>query len=486
MISKFFTIFICILTIYNDAVSQLRPGFDKDEYIEMLKVSAAFGDSVYVTAFPSPQHSKFIYRSPVVGLDNRWDLWAGKNSSAIISIRGTTPLSVSWLENFYAAMVPAAGTLQLSDTDTFQYQLVENPRAAVHVGWLVGMAFLAKGIVPKIDSCYKAGIKDFVILGHSQGGAIAYLLTAYLYSHQKQGLLPADIRFKTYCSAASKPGNLYFAYDYELMTQNGWAYNVVNTADWVPEVPMSIQTLNDLNTTNPFVNAKAVIKKQKFPRDLVFRYVFNRLDKPTRRAQRKYQKYLGKMVEGIVKKTLKGYAAPEYYQSNDYVRTGSTIVLKGDSNYKKKYPDGGKNVFVHHYHPPYLYLAERLIPGSSINDSAGQISQISGSWELSFISGRKIALDEFYPNKKPTLVVDGLNKRVSGNTGCNSFSGPLITNGNNISFTEPLVMTKMFCEGEGEAAFISTLKTVSTYSIKDSNQLKLFAGNELVMEFIKK
>ncbi len=105
-------------------------------------------------------------------------------------------------------------------------------------------------------------------MGHSQGGAIAYLLTAHFYNLQQQGKLPADIRFKTYCSAAPKPGNLYFAYDYETTTRGGWACNVVNAADWVPETPFSVQTVSDFNTTNPFVNAKKGNQQTKVPDEL--------------------------------------------------------------------------------------------------------------------------------------------------------------------------------------------------------------------------
>jgi hypothetical protein len=257
-------------------------------------------------------------------------------------------------------MVPATGELQISDTEKFRYQLAANPKASVHVGWLVSTAFLSKDILPKIDSCYKAGIKNFIITGHSQGGGISYLLTAYLYHLQKANQLPADIRFKTYCSAGPKPGNLYFAYDYEAMTQPGWAYNVVNSADWVPEVPLSIQTVKDFNNTNPFVNAKALIKKQSFPKNIALRYAYNRLDKPSRKAQKNYQKYLGKMTAKMVKKTIPGYLSPEYYNSNNYVRTGNYIVLPADADYYALFPDNNEQIFIHHLHAPYLFLAEKL------------------------------------------------------------------------------------------------------------------------------
>jgi hypothetical protein len=74
----------------------------------------------------------------------------------------------------------------------------------VHVGWLLALAYLAPTITQKIDEYSKQGIKDFIIMGHSQGAAISFLTTSYLYYLQKDGKIPADIRFKTYCSAAPK------------------------------------------------------------------------------------------------------------------------------------------------------------------------------------------------------------------------------------------------------------------------------------------
>lgn len=191
---------------------------------------------------------------------------------AAISIRGTTASSTSWLENFYAAMVPATGSLKLAKDNVFNYQFATNPRASVHVGWLMGLGYMAKDIKLKIDSCYKLGYRDFYLTGHSLGGGISFMLTAYLRMLQKNGQPPVDIRFKTFSSAAPKPGNLYFAYDYEALTAGGWAYNVVNTADWVPESPLSIQTVNDFNKTNPFVNAKSTMKKQPLPKRIVMNY----------------------------------------------------------------------------------------------------------------------------------------------------------------------------------------------------------------------
>jgi hypothetical protein len=354
-------ILVLIIICCNVNSQSLQPGFDKNEYKNLLCMSARISsDTTYLKDIPEPIGFNRVYQSPVMGLDNLWNLWIDTNNkTAVISIRGTTVKQESWLANFYAAMVPAEGSLILGKQDKFAYKLAENPKAAIHIGWLISMSYLSKDILPKLDSCYTNGIKNFILMGHSQGGAITYLLTAYLYQLQKENKIPTDIRFKTYCSAGPKPGNLFFAYDYENITKNGWAYNVINSADWVPETPISIQTLNDFNNTNPFINAKTALRKQKFPKNILLRYVYNQLDKPTKKAQRKYEKYLGKMASKMIRNTLPNFTPPHYYKSNYYVRTGATIVLKPDEEYYKIYPDDEKKVFVHHFHPPYLYLIDK-------------------------------------------------------------------------------------------------------------------------------
>ncbi len=351
---------ILFLCIPHSFAQKLNPGFNKTEYQEMMYISArSTGNINYSNKFPLPNNYKLIYQSPTMGLDNLWTLWTSKNNVAVISIRGTTEKAESWLANFYAAMVPAKGSIQLTDTNKFNYNLANHPEATIHIGWLISTAYLSKDILPKLDSCYNAGIKDFIIVGHSQGGAIAYLLTAYLNQLKSSKQISSEIQFKTYCSAAPKPGNLYFAYEYEYNTKGNWAYNVVNSADWVPETPISIQTVNDFNSVNPFINAKKIISKQKFPTNLALKHVYNQLERPTRKAQKKYEKYLGNMTSKMVSKNLPNYVEPTYSKTNNYVRTGNTIVLFADDDYYKLYPNSNEIVFIHHLHEPYLYLLNK-------------------------------------------------------------------------------------------------------------------------------
>ncbi|WP_420457824.1 lipase family protein [Neolewinella sp.] len=479
----------CLLLIWvaaRPAAAQLQPGFDKQKYLDLMTVSAQVGDSAYRAALPVADGYSFRYRSPVVGLENLWDLYVREDGVAVISIRGTTERSESWLANFYAAMVPARGELTVSDEYTFSYQLAEDPRAAVHVGWLVSTAFLSRDMLPKIDSLYQAGITDVLIMGHSQGGGIAYLLTAYLYDLQRQGRLPADLRWKTYCSAGPKPGNLPFAYAYEAMTRGGWAFNVVNSADWVPEAPVTVQTLDDFTRPNPFATARATIKKQNFRNRLALNYAYNRLYKPTRRAQRNYQKILGVYTSRRVRNLLPGFVAPAYFVSNDYVRTGTTITLLADSTYYAWNTRDTNFIFAHHFHAPYIYLAERLPDELGYPPTAAMQTEktvYGTNWELEYLSGPRIAFTGLFPDQRPRITFDPTTKLVQGNSGCNGYSAPYKLAGDTLTFGEPGPTTMMYC-GEGEGFFLRTLRQIETYHVDENGNLLLLVDDVPMMRFV--
>ena len=458
----------------------LKSGFDAAEYIQMLKVAGGFMDTVSIG---EPAGCKRVYRSPIVGLDNKWELWQRNDGVGIISLRGTTLNPVSWLENFYAAMIPATGAVQLSANETFTYKLATNPRAAVHAGWVIGMAYLAKDILPKLDSATRAGTREFIITGDSQGGALAFLMTSYLHS-QIGSRLPANVRFKTYCIAGPKPGNLYYAYDYEVMTQGGWGFNVVNSADWVPEIPLSIQTTDDFNPINPFVGIPAAIRKQKFFNRIALNYAFGKLDKPTRRAQKEYQRFLGKYIEKTIVKNLPDYKAPAYYPSNHYVRTGQTVVLDANEVYYQKYPNDPAKLFRHHLLQPYLYLGEKLAGLSVSGQTTPTPSMLAGTWELNYLAGQS-GLEGVFPDRKPMLTFNEATGRFSGSTGCNRFNGTATIDGSAIGFPEPMTMTRMACPGNGEPAFMDVLKKVNRYAITD-NTLTFIVGDVAVMRFSRR
>ena len=56
--------------------SLIKPGFDIDEYIEVLKVTSQNCElGPNDEAMPEPESCRKIYQSEAIGLDNMWSLW---------------------------------------------------------------------------------------------------------------------------------------------------------------------------------------------------------------------------------------------------------------------------------------------------------------------------------------------------------------------------------------------------------------------------
>lgn len=319
------TFFTTLLIFIHAAYSQsLQAGFDHEEYREILRINGhLYGpDERYKFQVPPPVQSTMLYRSKEMGLDNLYEIWIKDNAIAVFCTRGSVNTDLSWLANFYSAMVPATGQLRISKHFTFDYKLSDDANAAVHIGYLISTAFLSKDMLPKIDSLYNTGIKNIIIAGHSQGGGISYLLTAYFGQLQKSGRIP-----------------------------------LVNTKDWVPQTPFSVQKYQDLTSRNPVSPVASSIRKQGLKKRLAFRMLKN----PAEKGVKNYQKILGHEVSKMIKKHLPDFEEPVYFPSNNYVRTGTHIILTPDEEYLKMHDESADdNMMLHHSLVPYYQLALKL------------------------------------------------------------------------------------------------------------------------------
>lgn len=298
-----------------------------------------------------------IMRSPEVGLYNLCEVFRRNDGTAVISLRGTIGKAESWMENFLAAMLPARGSLQLTDSTHFDYTLAVDSQAYVHAGWLIGLAHLAPFIDKTMDSLLANGTRSFIVTGHSQGGALAFLTTSYL--HYRYSSRYPDLQLTAYCSAAPKPGNLYYSYDFDFITRNHPAFRIVNTADWVPETPVSVQTIGDMKYPNPLADAKTTIRKQKFLVRLVLNSMYNKMNRRSRKTMRTYRQYLGHTLFKRVKPVLPQLREPSFVYSSHYMTAGVPVVLPADSNYYQQFVFDGKNVFVHHSLKAYVFLLQQ-------------------------------------------------------------------------------------------------------------------------------
>jgi Lipase (class 3) len=347
------------ITAQNQA---LKPGFDPIEFLDLLQViETTHKDSIQAgTVKGLTLKHELLYRSPEMGLKNRWEFWLREDGIGVICIRGTVQHASSWMENFYAAQIPATGNLQINDSTNFKYKLSNDEKAAVHVGWTLGLAHLGPDIKKMITVMnQEKNTTRFIIMGHSQGGALAFLVTSYLHYLSQSNELPAGLNFKTYCSAAPKPGNMYYAYDFDFITRNGKAFTVVNTADWVPESPFTVQIINDFNSGNPFSDISSLLGSQKGVVKWYLKSMYNKMDKGTLKAQKRLDKYLGHKVYSQVKKVLPQFREPEYAKTSNYMRAGIPIVLQPDAEYKSIFPDDPKKTFMHHAFKPYEMMIKK-------------------------------------------------------------------------------------------------------------------------------
>ncbi|SDW31265.1 META domain-containing protein [Flavobacterium degerlachei] len=128
-----------------------------------------------------------------------------------------------------------------------------------------------------------------------------------------------------------------------------------------------------------------------------------------------------------------------------------------------------------------------LISCNSVKTSSSKMTSLEGFWELNYISGPRIAFEGLYPNDKPTIAFDLKESRVFGKNSCNSYFGPLAVDGNKINFKGPMGATKMFCPGEGENVYMTTLERIDSYSVsKDGKVLTLMMDDIAMMRFEKK
>jgi hypothetical protein len=341
----------------------LEQGFDRKEYADLLWLQFhGLDESLTINKSFDLQKASYqkLMMTPEVGLANKAAIFLRSDGVVVLELRGTVNKMESWLANFYSGMVAGSGTLQLAPDFSFSYKVAAHTKAAVHIGWLLGTAFLAREYMPVLDSLIANGHNQLLVSGHSQGGALAFITSSYLHYHYHSKNQPVNL--KTYASAAPKPGNLYYAYDFESITSGNRGFRIVNTADWVPETPFSLQTLRDFNEVNPFKNVKPALKQQKLLVRMYLQNVYKKLDRKSAKTARHFRKYMGEKLYKQVAKSLPGFQKPALHASQNYSTAGIPIVLTPNEAYNSRFVADEKNVFVHHLYQPYLFLLNLHFP----------------------------------------------------------------------------------------------------------------------------
>lgn len=109
-----------------------------------------------------------------------------------------------------------------------------------------------------------------------------------------------------------------------------------------------------------------------------------------------------------------------------------------------------------------------------------EATPVGKSWTVNSFDASDIRPDS---KALPTMHFEEAGK-LSGNTGCNNFSGSYTIQSGNLQL-DPGMMTKMFCEGGVENKFLQAMKKTNRYEIK-GDKLLLYDGTTLVMQLTGK
>lgn len=125
------------------------------------------------------------------------------------------------------------------------------------------------------------------------------------------------------------------------------------------------------------------------------------------------------------------------------------------------------------------------VNGATAQNAANGASSFEGNWELEYIASAS-SLEALYSVKAPEMRIDVGKRTISGQDGCNRYSGTFESQGNKFRIDPAsMISTKMFCEGGGGQAFTGMLRRVDSYVITDG-KLELKSGAEVVLRFHRK
>ena len=347
-----------LLLLLPDIHAQFEPGIKKEEATKMMRLTRypyykqEKRDSIMAIEVPG---YKIVHLVDSTALDNAWCVLTD-GSKGVVSFRGTTDKPISWLENFYAAMIPAKGEVTSPQGKVVQYKFADDPRAGVQSGWSLALLVMSKEILVEMRKLNDKGIYDFYITGHSQGGALSLLFRALL-EHLPDSVLDSKNNFKTYAFAAPKPGNRFFTYDYNrICNTNLSSFNFINPYDWVPQVPFSVQSPYNITAPNPFLEFEKS-KEGSLVKRIALHQIYGSMKNPIVKAQKKLNKNLGHRVKKIIEKTTGGFTVPEYMADAAYFPAGISITLE---HFEPMTNPDESDVFWQHHPEHYIELVDRF------------------------------------------------------------------------------------------------------------------------------
>lgn len=315
-IALFLAVCFCCKTTF----AQLEQGFKPQEAKELLAVCNSF---TYIELYGSdkkiiPAKYTKLYTSPEYGMDNKFQVYQ-KENIGIINFRGSTDKKSSWLENMYSSMIPVEDEITINNR-RFPYKVGIDTSGAVHAGYVLAISYLEEDVINQIKKLNQKGIYNILITGHSQGGAIAQLMRAYLNYLPESKLTKKNI-YKVYAFANPMIGNFEFCQEYNRnFSQSQMSFIVHNPSDMVPQMPM---TYNDSTYWQSNVQAALFDKENFSMKQMLMDGAMQTFEHPLKKTS----DFLGRKVNKQIGKELGEVKMPKYKNDINYAHTSKPILL---------------------------------------------------------------------------------------------------------------------------------------------------------------
>ncbi|WP_022703208.1 META domain-containing protein [Pseudorhodobacter ferrugineus] len=126
----------------------------------------------------------------------------------------------------------------------------------------------------------------------------------------------------------------------------------------------------------------------------------------------------------------------------------------------------------------FLGMALALTVGACVaqQQSAPAGEALAGNWQVTSLVGGALPAGA-------SVTLDFAGKTVSGNAGCNRYSGNFVQKGQALTFA-PTALTRMACAPmlmDVESGFTKALAAVNRYDMA-ADTLRLFVGDTLIMQ----
>lgn len=311
-------VLLTITFLFSSLLSfaQLKPGFNATEATSTIAMCNSFN---FLKQYGShdaiiPKEYRLSYTSDILSMDNKFEVYEN-NSIGIINYRGSTDKMISWVENFYSAMIPGKGTIVIDGVSN-DYAFATSKDAAVHAGYGLTIVILSEKIKEQVKALNKKGIYNIIITGHSQGGALATMTRAYLENLPK-GELSSKNTYKTYAYAQPMSGNKEFAEEYnQRFSDAGMSYSIINKKDPVPYMPFNYEEdkLVTKDKVKGWLFGKKEFKAKKLGQDAFIRLF--------ERGITGYVKGTNSLINKILGLKFGKIEMPEFVKDINYYPTG--------------------------------------------------------------------------------------------------------------------------------------------------------------------